>query len=319
MNGVNMSGFRDLYPWDGDFLDRDGMKLHYLDEGEGDPLVLVHGNPTWSFYWRHFVRDLSDSYRVIVPDHIGMGLSDKPGPEDYGYRLADRVSDLDALLDHLGVRENVTLIAHDWGGMISLAWALRNRSKVKRLVLLNTAGFFLPQSGALPWRLKLLRHMPSELTVRGLNAFVRGAIMGCSKRPGRMTSAVKSGYLAPYDSWSNRIAIHRFVQDIPLQPGDPSYDLVAEVDEALASFSELPIQIFWGEKDFVFDRHFLAEWRRRIPGAEYHTYPDCGHYVLEDAHEEITPLVREFLMRNPVGGENGPTASGEASAERATP
>ena len=303
MNGVDLTPFRDLYPWESHWLDRGGNKMHYLDEGEGDPLVLVHGNPTWSFYWRHFVRDLSDAYRVVVPDHIGMGLSDKPDDAGYRYTLESRVDDLDALLESLEIREGITLVAHDWGGMISLAWAIRNRVKVKRLVLLNTAGFFLPESGSLPWRLKLIRHIPSALTVRGLNAFVRGAVLGCSKRPGRMTPAVKAGYMAPYDSWANRIAVHRFVQDIPLGPEDPAHELVAAVDDQIEGFSDLPVQIFWGEKDFVFDRHFLAEWRKRLPSAEFHCFPDCGHYILEDAHEEITPLVREFLLRNPVRAE----------------
>lgn len=298
---MDLSSFADLYPWDGHWLDRDGLRMHYLDEGEGEALVLVHGNPTWSFYWRHFVRDLSGSYRVVVPDHIGMGLSDKPGDDRYNYTLASRVADLDALLDHLGLHENITLVAHDWGGMISLAWAMQNRSKVRRIILLNTAGFLMPEGGSLPWRLKLIRHIPSAFTVRGLNAFVRGAILGCSKRPGRMTPAVKAGYLAPYDSWANRIAVHRFVQDIPLGPGDPAHELVAEVDATIGQLAGLPIQIFWGERDFVFDRHFLAEWRKRLPLAEYHCFPDCGHYILEDAHEKITPLVREFLLRNPVG------------------
>lgn len=306
MNGVDLTEFRDLYPWDGHWLDRDGIRMHYLDEGEGDPIVLLHGNPTWSFYWRHLVRGLADSYRVIVPDHIGMGLSDKPGDDRYRYTLESRVADVDALLSELGIEQDVTIVAHDWGGMIGLGWAVRNREKVRRLVLLNTAGFFLPEGRGLPWQLKLIRRMPSSVTVRGFNAFVRGALRSCSKRPGRMTPAVKAGYLAPYDSWANRIAVHRFVQDIPLGPGHPAHDLVEEVDQNLRSFADIPVQIFWGEQDFVFDTHFLAEWRRRLPEAEVHSFPDCGHYILEDAHEEITPLVRDFLGRNPLGREASP-------------
>ena len=149
-------------------------------------MLCVHGNPTWSFYWRHLVSSMSDSYRMIVPDHIGMGLSDKPGDDRYKYTLESRVDDLDALLAELGIEEDVTIIAHDWGGMIGLAWAVRNRRKVKRLVLLNTAGFLLPEGRSLPWQLKLIRRIPSSLTVRGFNAFVRGALLSCSKRPGRM-------------------------------------------------------------------------------------------------------------------------------------
>ncbi|MEE2827710.1 MAG: alpha/beta fold hydrolase [Myxococcota bacterium] len=310
MNGVDLTPFRELYPWDGHFLDRDGVRMHYLDEGEGEPMLLLHGNPTWSFYWRHLVAGLSDTYRVIVPDHVGMGLSDKPDDEHYSYTLASRVADIDALLDHLGIEGEVTLIAHDWGGMIGLGWAVRNVARIRRLVLLNTAGFLLPEGRALPWQLKLIRRFPSSFTVRGLNAFVRGAVHSCSRRPGRMTAAVRAGYMAPYDSWANRIAVHRFVQDIPLGPGDPAHELVQEVESGLSAFENIPVQIFWGEQDFVFDAHFLAEWRRRLPSAEVHSFPDCGHYILEDAHEEITPLLREFLRRNPsqAGGDSPPMA-----------
>ena len=113
---------------------------------------MLHGNPTWSYYYRNLVAALRDRYRCIVPDHIGCGLSDKPQPPRYDYSLASRVEDLTALLDHLGVRENVTLVLHDWGGMIGMAWAARHSRAVKRLVILNTAAFHLPKSKRFPLR-----------------------------------------------------------------------------------------------------------------------------------------------------------------------
>jgi len=297
---VDRDRIRDLYPWESHWLERGPLKMHYLDEGEGETLVLLHGNPTWSFFWRHLVEGLSGSYRTIVPDHIGMGLSDKPGDDQYNYTLESRVDDVEALLDHLDVRKDLTLVLHDWGGMIGLAFAMRHRARIKRLILLNTAGFRLPQGRSLPWQLKLIKRLPFAVPVRGFNAFCRGAARGCSTRKGRMTPAIRDAYLAPYDSWANRIAIHRFVQDIPLAEGDPAWDIVRGVEEDLSFFDSLPVQIHWGCKDFVFDMHFLQEWRRRLPRAEVHTFDDCGHYVLEDAHEEITPLVRDFLARHPL-------------------
>jgi pimeloyl-ACP methyl ester carboxylesterase len=137
--------------------------------------------------------------------------------------------------------------------------------------------------------------------VRGLNAFVRGALAGCSTRPGRITAAVRAGYLAPYDSWQHRIAIHRFVQDIPLGPSDPAWNAVSEVTNNLHRWKDVPVMICWGERDFVFDGAFLREWRQRLPGAEFHTWHDCGHYIVEDAHEELVPLMRDFFDRNPLG------------------
>src|SRR5436305_2156201 len=131
-------------------FDRGGLRLHYLDEGDGEPVVMVHGNPTWSFYYRHLVEALSPSHRVIVPDHIGCGLSDKPDDSRYAYTLASRVDDLEALLEHLGIVKDITLVVHDWGGMIGMVYATRHPKRIRRLVVLNTAGFHLPQAKRFP-------------------------------------------------------------------------------------------------------------------------------------------------------------------------
>ncbi len=284
------------YPFIGRTLDVNGLRLHYLDEGAGDPVVMLHGNPTWSFFYRNLVLALRGGCRVVVPDHIGCGLSDKPAAKDYPYTLARRVDDLDELLERVGVRENVTLVLHDWGGMIGMAWAHRRPERVRRLVVLNTAAFHLPAGKRLPWSLWLCRNTPlGPLLVRGLNAFSRAAVHWCVTRP--LSPQARAGYLAPYNSWRNRVAVLRFVQDIPLRPGDASYGLVSEAQDGLHRFRDLPMLICWGGKDFVFDRDFLGEWRRRFPGAEAHEFADAGHFVLEDAGEQIIPLVRDFLNK----------------------
>ncbi len=298
----DVTPYRDIYPWQGHHFEVQlGVRMHYLDEGRGEVLVMLHGNPTWSFYFRNLVKGLSNQYRVIVPDHVGCGLSDKPGDDKYAYVLKRRVDDLDALLSHLGVTKDITLVVHDWGGMIGMAFATRYPERIKRIVALNTAGFGLPEGRKLPWQVAMVRHFPwFSFPVRGLNAFSHGANLTCSSRPGRMTEQVKAAYLAPYDSWAHRIAVQRFVEDIPLKPGDPSWPVVHEVSEKLEQFANTPILICWGRKDFVFNDAFLAEWRRRLPKASVHTFDDAGHYVLEDAHEEILPLIRTFLESNPL-------------------
>ncbi|MCZ6688072.1 MAG: alpha/beta fold hydrolase [Planctomycetota bacterium] len=287
----------ELYPFASHFLELDGIRLHYLDEGEGEPVVMLHGNPTWSFYFRRLVSGLRNTHRLIVPDHIGCGLSDKPGDDRYDYTLARRVRDLEALLDHLDLGGRVSLILHDWGGMIGMAHAVRHPERIRRIVVLNTAAFHLPESKPLPFSLRLLR-VPGigAVLVRGLNLFCRSAASACCAR-GKMPADVRDAYLAPYDSWAHRIAILRFVQDIPLRPGDRGYDLVTEVSEGLGGFVKTPMMICWGMKDFVFDEDFLAEWVRRCPHAEVHRFDDAGHYILEDVPEEVLERVREFLNR----------------------
>jgi cis-3-alkyl-4-acyloxetan-2-one decarboxylase len=290
----------DLYPFQSHFVSLDGLRYHYLDEGAGEPIIMLHGNPTWSFYYRRLALALRDSYRCIVPDHIGCGLSDKPGDSGYHYTLSQRVRDLEGLLDHLGMTRDLTLVLHDWGGMIGMAYASRRPEAVRRLIILNTAAFHLPKGKRLPWSLRLCRHrLVGPLMVRGLNAFCRGAASWCCRRR-PMTPEIRQAYLSPYNSWQNRIAILRFVQDIPLRSGDSCYDLVSEVQNGLHRFGQVPMLICWGEKDFVFDQDFLAEWVRRFPQAEVRKFHDAGHYVLEDAAEEIIPLVREFLKAHPI-------------------
>ena len=286
-------------------FDRDGLKLHYLDEGSGDPVVMVHGNPTWSFTFRGLVEALSQTHRTIVPDHIGCGRSDKPGDDRYDYTLKSRVDDLEALLDHLGVDAGITLVVHDWGGMIGLAYAARHPTRIARLVILNTAGFPLPRAKAFPWPLRICRDTPiGAALVRGGNAFCRIAARVCAVRK-PLTAEAREAYMAPYDSWANRVAVLRFVQDIPLRPGDRSYPIVQGVADALSAFQETPILIGWGLKDFIFDRHFLNEWTRRFPDAEVHRFEDSGHYILEDRGEELAGAIGSFLARHPVAREVG--------------
>lgn len=298
-----------LYPFTGHFLALNGLRYHYLDEGTGDPVVMLHGNPTWSFYYRELVQALRDSYRCVVPDHVGCGLSDRPADAEYDYTLDRRARDLEALLDRLGLKDNLTLVLHDWGGMIGMLFASRFPERVKRLVVLNTAAFHLPKTKRLPWQIGLCRNkVLGPLLVRGLNAFVRGTLRLGVCQP--LSAAVRQGYLQPYDSWARRRAVLRFVQDIPLKPGARGYELIDEVERGLQRFAALPMLICWGLRDFVFDAHFLAEWRRRFPQALVHEFPAAGHLVLEDAKAEIIPLVRGFLAAHPLHPSLTPTGAG---------
>jgi len=255
---------------------------------------MLHGNPTWSFYYRNLVQALSGRYRCIVPDHIGCGLSDKPGDGDYDYRLSSRIEDLETLLSHLALERPITLVVHDWGGMIGFAWAVRNAQRIARTVILNTAAFPLPADKKMPAALSLVRDTAvGAFLVRRFNAFSAIAARVAFKKP--VARDVREAYTLPYDSPANRIATLRFVQDIPLGPGDPGFDILLNTAEHLHLLADKPCLIAWGEKDFVFDAPFLNTWLKHYPHATVHRYPDCGHYVLEDGGAALIDTIVDFI------------------------
>ncbi len=296
----SLAEIRHLYDFQSHYLTRNGFNYHYLDEGEGDPVVLLHGNPSWSFMYRELVRSLRDTYRTVVPDHIGCGLSDKPVDNEYDYTLERRVSDLEALLDQIGATRGITLIMHDWGGLIGMTYAARNPSRIGRLVILNTAAFLLPPKKVLHWSLSFCRDSRlAAFLIRRFNAFARiASYIGCRQRP--MPKEIRRAYTAPYDSWQNRVATLNFIRDIPLTSADPSYAPLQNTQDNLFRFRETPMLICWGERDFIFDGYFLNEWIRRFPEAQVHRFPEAGHNILEESPEVIARLVRDFLASHPL-------------------
>ena len=290
---------RSLYPFTGHRIDIGGHGYHYLDEGSGDPIVMLHGNPTWSFYYRDLVLALRDQYRTLVPDHIGCGLSDKPGDARYRYTLSQRVDDFEAFLEKVDPGEALTLVLHDWGGMIGMAYAVRHPERVKRLVLMNTAAFHLPSVMHLPAAIWSVRNTRlGAYCVLRFNLFCRGASWVATAK--RMPKEVRDAYCAPYETFDDRLATLRFVQDIPLAPGDPSYDAVSEVEAGLEGFYETPILLLWGMEDFVFDGRVLEIFEKHWPRAEVHRFLKAGHYVLEDAKDEIPGIIQSFLAKHPL-------------------
>lgn len=252
---------------------------------------MLHGNPTWSFFYRDLVRDLSGAIRCIAPDHVGMGLSAKPGA--YDYRLATRIADIEALADHLGLRR-IHLVLHDWGGAIGFGLAARRPERVGRIVILNTAAF---PCDRIPGRIALCRvPLLGELLVRGMNGFAEPATwMAMASR--RLTWEERRGYLYPYPSWASRIGIHRFIRDIPLEPSHPSRGLLGEIAGALPRLADNEKLVLWGGRDFCFDDAFLSRWREIYPGARFERLERAGHYVLEDAGAGARATIRDFLIK----------------------
>jgi pimeloyl-ACP methyl ester carboxylesterase len=279
MNSIDISPVRHLYPFTSHFIKINGLNYHFLDQGSGDPVVMLHGNPTWSCFFLVIINGVSPEFST-------------------NYRLKSRVDDVETLLEELGVDQNITLVLHDWGGMIGMAYAVRHPERIHRLVVMNTAAFLIPDGKPLPIRLRLIRNIKpfAALAVLGFNIFAVGALSMASFKG--LPGDVKSGLVAPYNSWHNRIATLKFVQDIPVQKKDPSYGLVKHVDDNLHRLKHIPMLILWGDHDFVFDKDFLLHWRRRFPDAKVETFKDAGHYVLEDAADRIVPMVKNFLTRD---------------------
>jgi haloalkane dehalogenase len=262
-----------------------GAQLSYLDEGPrgAEAVLMVHGNPTWSFYYRNLVRALSPSVRCIAPDHVGMGLSDKP--PGYDYTLAGRIRDLEALVDSLAP-ERVHLVVHDWGGPIGLGVAVRRPDRIASIVIQNTAAF---QSDRIPARIAVCRvPVAGEVLVRGLNGFAGpAACMAMSSR--RLTPDERAGYLFPYGSWASRIGVWRFVRDIPMEAGHESRP---------GALAGIPKLILWGGRDFCFDDFFLKRWRETYPDARVERLGNAGHYVLEDGGPPALATACAFIREN---------------------
>lgn len=277
------------YPFTPEVLEIDGNRYAYLDEGPKDkPVVLMlHGNPSWSYLYRNLILALRDDFRCIAPDHIGCGNSDKP--QEYGYHLENHVANVERLIEHLKL-ETFSLIVHDWGGAIGAGVSIRHPDKVKSYTAMNTAAFL---SSRIPARINACRiPLLGELMVRGFNAFAGAATsMAVAKK---MPADIARDFVAPYHNWATRIATHRFVTDIPMAPGEHSYDLMKEIDETFAT-STMPKQIIWGGRDFCFNDSFYDTWCQRFPEAPRHYFSDAGHYLLEDAGDKIYPLIKTFL------------------------
>jgi haloalkane dehalogenase len=265
--------------------------MHYVDEGSGPPILMVHGNPTWSFMFRKVIRALSGRFRCLAPDHLGMGLSERPGaPRD----LERRAGDLADFVSEVAPEGPLRILAHDWGGPVALAWAARNPSRLASACLMNT---FLrtPVGYGLPWRLAAFMR-PAVLgtfMARDLGLFARGLLKFGTVRP--LSRAAADGLTAPYARRELRDAIAGFIRDIPWRPGHPSRTYLEEsdrlFDEALA---KKPFLLAWGMQDFVFTPPFLYDFKKRLPRARVLALPRSGHYLLEDEPDRIVRALMRF-------------------------
>lgn len=284
---LNDLGLAKAYPFQSHFLQLGSKNLHYVDEGKGQPILMLHGNPTWSFYYRNLVHTFSTKFRTIVPDHMGCGLSDKP--QDYDYSLETHIQNAYNLIRFLDLKK-IILVVHDWGGAIGMGLVTRYPELFDKIVILNTAAY---PSEHIPKRINLLRQgKMGEFLTRKFNLFAWPATFMTTQK--KLPRAIKQGYLMPYDSWDNRVAVSRFVQDIPMEKEHKTYKTLSEIEAKLQFLPQRKL-ILWGGKDFCFNRHFFERWLAIFPDAEAHWYAKAGHYVLEDALEDVSTRIWDFI------------------------
>ena len=290
------------YPFESHFLTlADGLRCHYVDEPhdvvtphnvdqspDRPVLLMVHGNPTWSYFWRHVITQFRDRFRCIAIDHIGCGLSDKPDEEEYPFTLQRRIDDLVQLIEHLDLKQ-ITLIVHDWGGAIGFGCAINKPERIKKIIVLNTAAFF---DKKIPKRINICRGIFSKFLIQKLNLFaIAATFMSTTKK---LSKEIRKKYLEPYKTYESRIGIRTFVQDIPMEAEHRTRYLLDYMEEKLRSISAR-ILILWGAKDFCFTEHFYNKFREIFPYAKARLFKNAGHYILEDECDEIIKEIEEFI------------------------
>ncbi len=293
--------WRDEYPFASHFLElAPNIRLHFVDEGpkkNGTPTILcVHGNPTWSFYYRSIISRFRGTHRVIAVDHVGCGLSDKP--QQYPYTLAQHTANLVRLIDEPNLQQ-VTLVVHDWGGAIGLGAAVERAERFRNLLILNTAAFpptYIPRRIA-ACRIPIL----GSWAIRYVNAFARAAISMAIDRLPRLSNNARDGLLAPYDSPRHRVAIDGFVKDIPMSPKHPTWNVLQQLERNLPKLSALPIRFVWGMRDWCFRPECMERMNNAWPNATRRELKDVGHYVMEEASVEVLEELQQLMDGGHVG------------------
>lgn len=285
-----------LLPYQSHFATVAGFRMHYLDEGNGPVVVLLHGNPTWCFYYRRLIRELQPYFRVIAPDHIGCGLSDHP--REAHFRAVDRIAHLQELLAQLKITK-FSLVMHDWGGPIGTGLAVRMIPSIERLVYFNTT---LTETESLPRVIKTAASpwvgpFFTKYTKRFLKLTTS---LGAAKKIPR---EIRAGYQYPYRKASQRVALWDFVADIPFNNEHPSYSEMMNMAEKLPELRHVPVQIVWGLRDICFHREMLNKVAQHFPQARIREIPDASHLVLEDAPEICCQTIRSFLLGIPSAEE----------------
>jgi pimeloyl-ACP methyl ester carboxylesterase len=291
MGGKLEGDFEGTFPFRPRYLRTDRVRLHYVDEGPRDaqPLLFLHGNPTWSYLWRRQIAELSKrGHRCVAFDHMGFGRSDKPSQLAV-YSLQAHMNNALALIDGLELRD-VVLVAHDWGGPIGLGALLERRERLRALVLMNTWAWELP-SFLPPFLREFRAEGLGEILALGGNLFVESIPGGMAQRD--IDPVMMDAYRAPFPDYWSRAGMLAFQREIPLTERDRSSQLMGSIHERLHAL-DVPVLLIWGLRDRVFQPVFLDQWREVFPAARTVELEDAAHFLVEDRPDAVTEAIASF-------------------------
>jgi len=281
-------------------VDLDEGYIHYIDEGEGPVILMVHGNPTWSYLYRNVINKLKNNYRVIAIDHLGMGLSEKPVGADYS--LVSQSRRLGEFVDKLQL-DDVNLMVQDWGGPIGLLWATKNKNKIKSLIIQNTLAFpinlleeedkskVIKQIGLLVLRFPVV----GELLFCNTNFIIRSVMKSCMHKPSSKRKEVIDGYVYPYQDYNSKKACLRLVRELPMTPMHKNWQLLTELSESIKGW-DVPSLIVWGMRDPIIGFDFAKKFQSLLPNVlKTVKLEEASHFLQEDCPEEIAEAITNFL------------------------
>lgn len=285
------------YPFTSHWLERSGARLHYVDEGTGPAILLLHGNPAWSYLYRHVIKTLRAEARCIAPDYPGFGFSGHP--QDYGYTPREHADWVSALIDHLGLT-NIILVCHDWGGPIGLSIATQRPQDFAGLVILNT-WCWRPNLRSMIFSLIMGSHFPGRYLQLKKNFFARTVVPNSIFHKEKVTAVLRKAYTGPFPTEASRIGTWVFPREIRR-----SADWLAATNAHLHRLRDKPAALVWAMKDPAFGHpSCLARWQTLFPHARVDTLEDASHYLQEDRPDRIVDAIRSVLERWKNSGGSG--------------
>ena len=266
-----------------------GHRLHYVKFGQGFPVVLLHGHLTWSFYFRDLIPLLGTTrHQAIAVDQLGYGLSDHP--QKWSYRLKDHLQNFTQLLDDELKLQQFDLIMQGWGTTIGLSYAIQHPERIRRIIVID--GTVFPQQ--LPKGYTLLRIPFIGKFLAKSQKFLYRTLAG--EHAKHLPQLVQTGYLAPYESRTEREVMASFIDDLPFSEKHPTWQLYHNIETQIGTLAGKPFLILWGEKDPIVPLETFHHWRKLLPNALALSFPDAGHLLLEDEPTEAPPLIARFLI-----------------------
>ena len=281
--------FDDSFPFEPHYMELNGFKMHYIDEGSGDPILCLHGMPTWGYLYRNFIEKLSKGFRVVVPDQMGFGKSDVP--ENKRYLMEEHVSNLKKFILKLDLRK-ITLIIQDWGGPIGFGFAVDYPERIKALVIMNTSVGVMKE-GRKPWYAPLEEKGIYSEFIKNVSNLIKMGIYNKDK----ITETLLKAYSAPFTKEGSYKGALAWPKDIPIGDSHPSAEIMRHVRNNLKNLKEKPKVLIWGMKDPIFPEKMISWWQKIYPNIEVHRIEEASHFLQEDAPDKIISIIQNFLRQ----------------------